>query len=73
MRQIEEGVDAFFAQLMHLGENGVLGRLCLNLSPWLVVTAAAAWELAALRCAMRKDDRPAGWIDPLVLRLGDET
>jgi hypothetical protein len=72
MRQIEEGVDAFFARLAELREPRTLGQLCLNLSPWLAVAAATAWELASLRRAMRENPRYTSLIDLVVLRMGGE-
>jgi hypothetical protein len=54
LHKLEERVDAFFEHLARLGERGEAGRFCLDLAPWLLLGAAAAWELAFLRRRVRE-------------------
>jgi hypothetical protein len=48
LHRLEEGVDAFFERLGWLSEGWESGRFCSDIVPWLLVGAAAAWELAFL-------------------------
>jgi hypothetical protein len=75
LKQLEQGVDAFFEQLAHLCERWQGADLCPTLLPWLVVAAAAAWELAFLPGGRAPADcRSSGeaLADPLIPGWGPE-
>jgi hypothetical protein len=60
LKQLQHGVDAFFEQLAHLGDDRDAAGVCATLAPWLLLAAAAAWEFALSSRA------PAPADDPLV-------
>jgi hypothetical protein len=48
LRRLEASADALFSRLANLAHSEETQRICLELAPWLVVAAAAAWEMASL-------------------------
>jgi hypothetical protein len=69
LRRLEESADAFFEHLARLGDTWEGGRFCLDLAPWLLIGAAAAWELAFLPRKVRRQGPGMPPCDRIALSL----